>query len=150
MLGYVVFSAVSHHRCALVASAGDVATHFVAMLACDQRAHLRIRVGAVADFDLLQPCADGIHQAVAHIAHSHHCRHRHAAFPRRAVSRAHRCVRSRGHIGIGQHDHVVLSPSQSLGALAVAGGRLIHMAGDGGGADEAYRGHIGMLQQPLH
>ena len=49
----------------------------------------------------------------------------------------------------GQDDHVVLGAAERLHALAVLRARLVDVAGDRRGADEADRGDVGVLEQPV-
>ncbi len=82
-------------------------------------------------------------------ADGHHDRHGHAALARRAVGGRHRGVGSQVHVGVGQHDHVVLGPAQRLHPLAVRGAGLVHVAGDRRGPDEAERATSGWSKQPV-
>ena len=77
-------------------------------------------------------------------------RDRHAALPGRTVGRGDRGVGGRVDVGIGQHDHVVLRPTERLHPLAVGRAGLVDVAGDGRAAHERHRVDIGMGQQGIH
>ena len=125
----------------------DVAAHLVPVLGGDQRAHVRVRVGAVADAQLGQPGGDGVDQPVTHVPHRDGHRQRHAPLTRRAVCRRDHRVRGHVHVGVRQHQRVVLRPAESLHALAVRRTGLVDVARDRRGADEADGGDVGVLEQ---
>ena len=77
-------------------------------------------------------------------------RHRHAPLAGRPVGRAHRGVGGQVEVGVGEHDHVVLGAAERLHPLPVGGARLVDVARHRGGADEADRRDVGVLEQPVH
>ena len=90
------------------------------MLAGDQRAHLRCRVGARPDLERRSRLRDGVDERIAGLADRDDDGDGHAALAGRAVRRAHGGVGRHVDVGIGQHDHVVLGAAERLDALAVA------------------------------
>ncbi len=128
----------------------DVGGDLVAVRLGDERAHLGGRVGAGADLDLLGTFADLLDQRVADGTDRDDRGDRHAALAGRAVGRAHRRVRRRVEVGVGQHQHVVLGAAEGLHALAVRGGGGVDVAGDGGRADEGDGLHVRVLQEAVH
>ena len=114
---------------------GDHRTHLDArlvILADLQRAHLRRQ--------LLDEPVGGV------VTHGQNGRDRHAALAGRAIGRAHGGIDGLVHIGVGHDDHVVLRAAQRLHALAVGAAARIDVFADGGGADKADGGHIGMVE----
>ena len=74
-------------------------------------------------------------------------RDRHAALAGGAEARVDGGIRSEVEVGIRKDQHVVLRAAESLHALAVTGRGLVHVAGDGGGADERDGADIGVLEE---
>ena len=93
------------------------------MLAGDERAHLRLGVGAGADLQRAHPRHQLVHQPVADPADRDRDRDRHAALAGRAIGRAHQRVGRLVEIGVGHHHHVVLGAAQRLHPLAGRRGR---------------------------
>ena len=118
----------------------------VAVLARDERAHLRVRLEAVADLHLRQPLLDRADQVVGRVADGDEHRDRHAALAGRAVAGADGRVGGHVDVGVGEHDHVVLRAAERLHALAVLRAGLVDVARDRRRADEADRGDLGMLE----
>ena len=145
----VGLAAVDDDRRAGLGAGRDVARDPVAVLGGDQRAHVGVRVGAVADRQLRQPRRDRVDQPVADVADRHRDRDRHAPLAGRAVRRRHRGVGGHVDVGVGQHQHVVLRPAERLHPLAVRGAGLVDVARDRRRADEAHRGDVRVAQQPV-
>ena len=125
----------------------DVGGDLVAVLAGDQRAHLRIGLHPVADLHVRDPLLDRGDERIGRVADRHDDRNRHAALAGRAVRR--RDGRVGGHVDVSvrQHDHVILGPAERLTALPTGRGRLVDVAGDRRRADERDRGDARMLEQ---
>jgi hypothetical protein len=87
---------------------------------------------------------------VGHIAHQHRHGNGHAALTGRTVGRANQRIDHLVDVGIGHHDHVVLGATQGLHALAVARTGFVNVVGNGGGAHEAHRLHVGVVEQRIH
>ena len=145
-----VLATVDDHLGAGVAAAADVGRHAVAVLAGDERAHLRRGVGAGTDDELVEPEADRVDERIADVADGHDHAHGHAPLAGRAVGGAHRGVGGQVEVGVGQHDHVVLGAAERLHPLAVRGAGLVHVAGHRRGAHEADRADVGVLEDPVH
>src|SRR5207244_3695736 len=124
---------------ALVAARVEVRGDLVAMLAGDERAHLRGRVAARPDPDLGEPAPDRLDERVGHAADGDDDRDRHAPLAGRAVRGADCRVGRHPDVRVGQDDHVVLRPAQRLDALAVTGSGLVDVARDRRRADERDR-----------
>ena len=100
------------------------------------------------DLDLGQPRPDRLDERVGDVAHRDDRRDRHAPLARRAVGRRHGRVGGHVDVGVGQHEHVVLGAAQRLDALAVAGARLVDVAGDRRRADERDGRDVGVVEDP--
>ncbi|KEH14699.1 hypothetical protein GY15_02625 [Delftia sp. 670] len=113
-------------------------------------AHFRGQVLAVQHLQRLGALDQARQQLVGHVAHEHSHADGHAALAGRAVAGADQRVHGLLDIGIGHDHHVVLGAAQGLHALAVARARLVDVVGNGRGAHEAHRLHVGMLDQRIH
>ena len=89
------------------------------------------------------------HELVGRVADADEHRDRHAALAGRAVARRHRGVRRELHVGVGQHDHVVLRAAERLHALAVLGAGLVDVLRDRRRADERHRRDLRVLEQAV-
>ena len=151
LLGHLEAAPVHHEARALLHSQIDVAPDLVAVLARDERPHLRRIVRRRPDLELPDPGRHRFDQFVrSALAHGHRHRDRHAALARRAVGRAHQRLGRDLDVRVGHHHHVVLRSAQRLHALAVhrAGGE--HVFRDRGRADEAHRGDARIGEQRIH
>ena len=141
---------VDDHLGAGIATTTDVGRHPVAVLAGDERPHLRRRVGAGADDELVEAQPHRVDERIADVADGDDHADRHAPLARRAVGGAHRGVGRQVEVGVGQDDHVVLGAAERLHALAVRGAGLVHVASDRRGAHEADRADVGVLEDAVH
>ena len=119
------------------------------MLAGDERAHLRLGIGARPDLDLGQALLDGLDQRLGHVAHGDHRGDGHAALAGGAVAGADGRVGGHVDVGVGQHDHVVLGAAQRLDALAVLRAGLVDVARDGRRADEGDGRDVRVLEEAI-
>gem|GEM_PF-5477540 len=67
--GHLLLTTVDHQGGTLPGAGADVARNLVAVLSRDQRTHVGVRVGAVADLELRQPGRNSVDQGVANITH---------------------------------------------------------------------------------
>ena len=133
----------------MLRSGDEVRRDLVAVLTGDQRAHLRLGLRAVTDRDLLGPVADRLDERVGDLADGDDDRNRHAALACRAVPGGDGGVGGHVHVGVRQDDHVVLRAGERLHPLARLRPRLVDVFRDRRRPDEADRGHVGMLEQPV-
>ncbi|MNF79361.1 hypothetical protein D3C84_615730 [compost metagenome] len=115
----------------------------------DDRAHFGRQVAAVEDLQRLGTLQQFWHDFVSHVADQHGHRDRHAAFARRAITRADQCVDHLIDVGVRHDHHVVLRAAQGLHAFAMASTGLVDVIGDRRGADEGHRFHIRVDQQRI-
>nr|WP_254801958.1 hypothetical protein [Kitasatospora sp. SUK 42] len=140
-----------HGELGAVGDAGlDVGGDLVAVLAGDQRTHLRVAVAAGADLEGRHPLLDLLDQLVADRVDRDQDGDGHAALPGRTEAGVDGGVGGEVEVGVRQDQHVVLGAAQGLHALAVAGAGLVDVAGDRGGADEADGLDVRVLQQAVH
>ena len=141
--------AVDHNLGARRGSAVDVGDDPVPMGLGHERAHLRVRVVARPNRDRRDPLRNGADELVGDRGDRNHDRHRHAPLSRRPEAGRDCRIGSLTDIGVGQHDHVVLRPPERLHPLARLRGRLVDVAGDGGGPDETHGPHQRVPEQPV-
>ena len=91
--------------------------------------------------------SDGLDQRTGHRADGDDDRDGHAALPGGAEAGRNGSVGRRLHVGVGQDDHVILGPTESLHPFALAGPVLVNGPGDGRAAHEGDCGHPRMVQQ---
>ena len=144
-----VAAAVDDQRCAFGDAGIDIACHFVAMRAGNQRAHFRIEA-AGTDLEGRDFRRKRLDQGIgSRVAHAHRHRDRHAAFAGRPVARAEQCRHHTADVGIGHDHHVILRAAQRLHALAVGAAARVDIFGDVRGAHEADRLHPRFVQQRI-
>ena len=142
-------AAVNNQGCARGCSLVDIVVGAIERLAGDHRTHLRRRIGAVSNDQLVGAHFDGFNQRICDIADGHHHRDRHTSFSGRTVGRAHGGVGGKVEICVGQDHHVVLRTTQRLDPLAVRRRGVIDVLGDRARPDKAHGFDIGMFDEPI-
>ena len=113
----------------------------------DDRAVLGGGVGGEADLERVQFGQDAFaHLVGGLLAHRHDDGQGHAALAGRAVGRADDVLGGLLQVGVGQDDPVVLGPAHGLDALTVGRAAAIDIVGDVGGAHEAHRLDVGVVE----
>ena len=127
----------------------DVPDDLVAVLRGDQGSHFGALLQARGHLDLAQTLDHFRHQRIGRIADRDENRDRHAAFTGGAVSGRDGSIGSEIHVGVGEHDHVVLGAAKSGHALSCLGAGLIDVASDGRRTDERHGGDVRMGEDPI-
>ena len=150
MAGHAQAPAIDHGLCAFRNALADQAFDALLRHARDDRAHLGVKLVALAHFQGLHALAQLRHQGVGHVAHGDGHRDRHAALTGRAIGRADQRVHHLADVGV-QHDHeVALGTAQGLHALAVADAFGVDVLGHRGQAHEADGLDHRMRQDGVH
>jgi len=93
------------------------------MLLCDERAHIRFRIGARSDFEAESGSNAEINRSRS-FSRPDGDRNCHGNVRRRSQGRAHESVDRLVHVGIGHDDHVVFGAGPAPAALSCRRGRL--------------------------
>src|SRR5680860_1872120 len=115
----------------------------------DQRTHVTVP-SAFSDANTRHESANPVHQLVGDWAHGDNYRDGHAALACRAEASIHSCASRQVKVGIGEDDHVILSPTEGLNALAVPRALLIDILSDWRGSHERNRFDVTVLKQGVH
>ncbi len=136
---------------ALASGLRDQSADALGVLAGDDGAHLRLRVAVGrADADFRDDVNQRGEHGVSGLADGDGGGTGHAALAGAAEGGLHEPGGGVGHVGIGHDEDKVLRPSGGLAALAVGGGGLVDILGDGRRADERDRLDGGMAEECIH
>ena len=124
-------ASVDQQLCAFVDTHLDIGFDLRFVRGGDDRAVVRVLVGRHADAELLDFRPQPVEQrGCGLLTDRHHHRQGHAALPGRAEGRADQIGDGLVHVGVGQHDAVVLGPAHRLDALSSGDAALIDIMGD--------------------
>ena len=119
------------------------------MLPRDEGAHLCGGVGPRSNVEGRNAFVHLLPEGVAGLTDRDHRGDRHATLAGRSVCGADDGIGGEIHIGIGQHQHVVLRATQRLHSLTSGRRRLVDVTSHRRGADRADGGYARVLQEPV-
>src|SRR6266576_4844776 len=134
----------------LLLSYPDERFHSFLTLRSDHRPHLNAIFDPVSDLKLRGSVRDRITKCLLRFSDCDRDGNSKAALPRTAEGAVADNLCGHGHVGIGQHDHVILRSSLTLATFALLSGSRVYVARNRSRSHEADGTGFGMINQSVY